>query len=253
MNDRQIGNETKWAGQQSSSIINHLWVTRFDPVIPPTIPLNCALVRVLLISFVVCCCLMVPSKSAAKYLSGGSAPRGSSANQPISIAGQIIYEGDEVEVELPNGLDSTRLRVNDTVSAFLTGVSSQRAPAVILRVVHLNNRVSSGGFADVEVLMESIDHDGKRVATPKTVARVVTDERDLVKTEGNAAANLEVAAAREVDKIFGTGQKDAVRIPAGELLRFRIGRTESYALPQNRSTHSGRLRPWFSPKAGPQK
>jgi len=191
----------------------------------------------------------------AKSQQSSPAP-GGSGFQPISIAGQRIHGGTSVEVVLPNGLDSTQLKVNDTVSAFWptrTTESSTSGPAVILRIVQLSSPVSNGGFADVAVNLESIDDNGKRVAIPNTVARVVTDQKDMVKTEGNAAAKREVAAAREVDELFGTGQKDAVRIPAGGRLIFRVGMTESYISSQALSNHPSRIRPWFAPKSGPQK
>ncbi len=97
MNNRQIGNETKWAGRQPSLIAHLLWETRFDPGIPPSIPLICAFARGLVISIVVGCCLLVPSKSAA--FDFGKALKDATQSIEDKITGKTNEKVDEGEKE----------------------------------------------------------------------------------------------------------------------------------------------------------
>lgn len=178
----------------------------------------------------------VPATSAVQGAQDANSP-----NFVVRINGQAISQRMPVTVILKAGLDSTKLAVGEAVPGFLAKTVNDTSDAeVSLRIVRLGLPAPSGGYADVEVSLESVDNRGTRVATPNTIARIMSnnlDRAEAAQASGGQAATGKrparprgtrepgVSTAREIEDIFGTGEKQAITAPPMAAVHFTIGST----------------------------
>jgi hypothetical protein len=181
---------------------------------------------------------------------------GKPPNQRVQINGQWLTEGSIFVVAIPDGLNSATVHTGDIIRAFVPArLPPTGGPAASLRILRLAAPATPAGYADVEVLLESIDNNGSILTPPRSVVRLLTSELDRAAADPQAssskhgptkasrgpaqrakstnAGTSELEAAQEVADIFGAGEKIAVHLPAMSTLSFRIGATSIAAPPSS--------------------